>query len=53
MRPKASDGESPDYTPEQVDTLTTRATVLLDELHDVLGEMSRRLHALREDEEPS
>lgn len=33
-------------TPEEVDELTERATALLDELHEVLGEMSEHLQAL-------
>lgn len=52
-RRKKNGDDGPDYTPEEVDELTNRAAVLLDELHGVLGEMSRRLHALREDEESS
>lgn len=33
-------------TPEQVEELTQRASRLLDELHDVLGEMAERLTTL-------
>ncbi len=36
------------FTPQEVDQLTHRAAELLDQLRDVLGEMTERLEALSE-----
>jgi hypothetical protein len=40
------EGKDIRLTPEQVDALTARANELLDELHDVLGDMAERLATL-------
>lgn len=43
--PKSDDAKSVgrEYRPEEVEALTARAAKLLDELHEVMGEMTQRL----------
>lgn len=42
--PKTAGNDAPrEYKPEEVEALTQRANELLDELHDVMREMSARL----------
>lgn len=41
-----------EYSPDEVDALTTRAAELLDQLHEVMAEMSARLRALGEEDAP-
>jgi hypothetical protein len=41
-----------EYRAEEVDALTARANTLLDELHEVMGEMTERLRILLGDEKP-
>lgn len=43
-------GAPREYKPEEVDALTKRANELLDELHDVMGEMATRLRTFLGDE---
>lgn len=42
QQPAANDAPR-EYRPEEVEALTKRANELLDELHEVMGEMSARL----------
>jgi hypothetical protein len=49
MSPSGSDDGS--YSDEAVQALTDRAAELLDQLRDVLGEMTNRLEALSEGED--
>lgn len=43
-RKKRDDANAPrEYKPEEIEALTLRANQLLDELHDVMTEMTQRL----------
>ena len=42
-----------EYDPEEVDALTQRASELLDQLHEVMAEMSARLRTFSGDEDDS
>lgn len=47
MNPRpADDGRVPEYTPEQVEALTSHAEDLLDELHEVMSQLADRLQVL-------
>lgn len=48
MTPRKRDAanEPPEYQPEEVEALTSKAAALLEELHQVMQEMAERLHAL-------
>lgn len=52
--PENHDGAThlPDYSAGEVERLTSRAAELLDQLHDVMGEMAMRLQALSEGDTP-
>ena len=41
-----------EFQSDEVDALTVRANELLDELHDVMGEMAQRLHDFLGGEQP-
>lgn len=45
--PKSGDDPnvSREYTPDEVQAITERASRLLDELHEVMSEMARRLNS--------
>lgn len=49
-RKPAVNGAPREYKPEEVEALTKRANELLDELHDVMGEMSTRLRTFLGDD---
>jgi len=42
-----------EYTPEEVDALTLRASELLEQLHEVMAEMSARLRTFAGEEDDS
>lgn len=48
MTPRTPDDASGprEYDPEEVDALTTKAAQLLEELHEVMAEMSDRLRGV-------
>jgi tetrahydromethanopterin S-methyltransferase subunit G len=52
-RRKSEPDASRKYDPDEVDELTRRANDLLDELHEVMSEMSQRMQAAAEEEDSS
>ncbi len=52
-RPRGNGSARRDYEPEEVDALTQRASELLDQLHEVMAEMSARLRTFLGEEDNS